>query len=277
MQACGLRGEAVTFDTWEEGTKRGIPEYHMVPSRSAAKAVVERDGKDCFAAMTCHLAGGKFDDRWLLTGESLCGISGLMLQKFGDSGAVPAVLFGDTNMKHHDFVDEGLYDSIIRGMLFGQKEVADITKLSPAYEGHKQYLLQGEGAAEKVTDIEKRALENSGKNLTDLASVYNIHDESGAVNQAAVETLAKRTKLLWRIDEVPGMVLIKPESSKATTCLFGGVIDHIFYKPECLTLLSHSIDENEKVMLLKPPEGKQIFDRIQASDHFPVYADFQLK
>ena len=54
----------------------------MVPSRSAAKVTLQNDGVDIFTASTCHLAGGKFDDRWLLTDDSLLNINDSMLEKF---------------------------------------------------------------------------------------------------------------------------------------------------------------------------------------------------
>jgi hypothetical protein len=283
MQRCTLRGAAVTFDTWEEGDKQGLPEYHMVPSRSAAKVVFQKreifGTRDVLVAATCHLAGGKFDDRWLLTGDALTGINGEMLNAFGKScGSTPAVVFGDTNMKHHDFVDSGMYDAVISNMLFGTKEIAQITKLSAAYEGHRKYLLRiGDG--EKVTEKEVKSLKEAGKNLEDLAKVYDIElpGQPGKIDQDAVKTLIRRAKELWRMDEVKDMQLLVPPTKESSSCLFGGVIDHILYKGMVPVEGSYCIDEkNVKAMVPQSPEVKNIFDRIKASDHFPVMADFVL-
>lgn len=276
LETWTVRGDFSTFDTWEEAHKRDLVEYSLVPSRSAAKATFSKDGKDVFVVATCHLAGGKFDDRWLLTGDALTDISSQMLHKFASCGDLPTVLFGDTNMKHHTLIDKGMYDGVIRGMLFGTKDPSQITSLSPAYEAHKKYLLRiGDG--EKVTETEVKALRASGKTLEDLAKVYDI-EMSGAIDQAAVDLLFQRAKRLWRIREIEGMQLISPPSDQASSCLFGGVIDHIFYKGLELQEDSYCIEESNTLAMIPPgPEVKAVFDRIRASDHFPVMADFVLK
>jgi hypothetical protein len=252
----------------------------MVPSRSAAKAIFSLDGREVFVAATCHLAGGKFDDRWLLTGDNLTDINGEMLQNFIRScGELPALVFGDTNMKHHSFIDAGKYDPVVLGMLFGTKDPASIAKLSPAYEAHRNYLLRiGDG--EKVADAEVKRLQDAHKSLEELARVYDIGYPAnpGQVNQEAVQTLIRRTKELWRMSEISGVNLVMPPES-AHSCLFGGVIDHIFYKGDNLSIVddSYTIDEkNALCMIPMSSELKNIFERIKASDHFPVMADFAL-
>eukprot|EP00930_Biecheleria_cincta_P000695 TRINITY_DN1015_c0_g2_i2.p1 TRINITY_DN1015_c0_g2~~TRINITY_DN1015_c0_g2_i2.p1 ORF type:complete len:350 (+),score=51.40 TRINITY_DN1015_c0_g2_i2:23-1051(+) len=82
-----VRGEVVTFDTWNEAKKRNLVEYQMIPSRSAAKAIISQGSADLFVASTCHLAGGKFDDRWILTGDSLTSVNQEMLEEFGNDAA----------------------------------------------------------------------------------------------------------------------------------------------------------------------------------------------
>lgn len=275
------RGDSDTFDTWEEAAKLGRIEYNMVPSRSAAKVIFQKSDffgtRDVFVAATCHLAGGKFDDRWLLTGDALTGINGEMLNAFvKNCGTLPAVLFGDTNMKHHDFVDLGMYDGVISNMLFGTKDLSQITKLSAAYEGHRKYLLRiGDG--EKVTENEVKSLQEAGKSLEDLAKVYDIEmsGQPGKINEEAVKILIRRAKELWRMNEVTDMQLLLPPTKESSSCLFGGVIDHILYKGMQTVEGSYCIDEkNVKAMIPQSPEVKNIFDRIKASDHFPVMADF---
>jgi len=242
---------------------------------------VEGTRKNVLVAATCHLAGGKFDDRWLLTGDALTGINGEMLNAFAQScGNTPAVLFGDTNMKHHSFIDAGNYDTIISDMLFGTKDASEIAKLSPPYEAHRKYLLRiGDG--EKVTDTEAKSIKEAGKNLEDLAKVYDIEMQGkpGEINQDAVKILVRRAKELWRMAEINNMQLLTPPKD-ADSCLFGGVIDHIMYRGMLLANDSHNIDEkNDKAMLPPSPELETIpaiFKRIKASDHFPVVADFTL-
>lgn len=235
---------------------------------------------DIFTASTCHLAGGKFDDRWLLTNDSLVNINDSMLSRFtlAVNDAVPAVLFGDTNMKHYKYVDDGIYDPVIMGMLFGTKDKSQIKKLSPAYEGHRKFLMR-EGDGEKVSDYEVSCLEAVGKHPAELAKVYDIEapGQSGEIDPRAVDALFQRVKKLWRISDLQNMQLITPSSEKATSCLFGGVIDHIFYNGVTICDGSYKIDDqNEQAMVPPSPEHKSPFDRIRASDHFPVMADFTL-
>eukprot|EP00930_Biecheleria_cincta_P000693 TRINITY_DN1015_c0_g1_i1.p1 TRINITY_DN1015_c0_g1~~TRINITY_DN1015_c0_g1_i1.p1 ORF type:complete len:535 (+),score=116.09 TRINITY_DN1015_c0_g1_i1:33-1637(+) len=279
LKQLSVRGEVVTFDTWNEAKKRDLVEYQMIPSRSAAKAIISQGDVDLFVASTCHLAGGKFDDRWILTDDTLTNVNTEMLELFGNDAArqqVPSVLFGDTNMKHYKFVDDGCYDPAIMGMLFGTKEKDKIQKLSAAYEGHRKFLI-GEGDGEKVSEREVQVLQKAGKSPADLAKVYDIElpGRPGEIDPAAVDTLFRRVKKLWRISEVPGMKLIPPASETATSCLFGGVIDHIFYKG--INLRDYRVDDGEERAMLQPsPDIKCPLDRIKASDHFPVLADFTL-
>lgn len=277
------RGEVVVFDTWKEAENRKLVEYQMVPSRSAAKVTLQHAGRDIFTASTCHLAGGKFDDRWLLTDDSLVNINDLMLEHFALTAcvakdAVPAVLFGDTNMKHYKYIDDGVYDPVIMGMLFGTKERSEIKKLSPAYEGHRKFLMR-EGDGEKVTDHEVECLNKAGKRPDELAKVYDIEAPggSGEIDSRAVDALFQRVKKLWRISDLQNMHLIEPTSDKAASCLFGGVIDHIFFNGLTMRDGSYKIDDtNELAMVQMSPDLKSPFDRIKASDHFPVMADFTL-
>eukprot|EP00930_Biecheleria_cincta_P009772 TRINITY_DN11159_c0_g1_i3.p1 TRINITY_DN11159_c0_g1~~TRINITY_DN11159_c0_g1_i3.p1 ORF type:complete len:644 (-),score=134.74 TRINITY_DN11159_c0_g1_i3:61-1968(-) len=283
LTSLAAQAEAITFDTREEATSRRLVEYHMVPSRSAAKVTVQKDGVDIFAASTCHLAGGKFDDRWLLLDDSLVNINDLMLDKFGGSalaakGAVPAVLFGDTNMKHFKYIDDGVYDAVIMGMLFGTTEKHEIKKLSPAFEGHRNFLMR-EGDGEKVGDHEVACLEAAGKQPADLAKVYDIEvaGHPGEIDPQAVDALFQRVKKLWRVSDLRNMQLITPSNDKASSCLFGGVIDHIFFKGVTLRDGSYRIDDGNEQAMLKPSSAhKSPFERIRATDHFPVMADFTL-
>merc|ERR1711913_256619 len=112
-------------------------------------------------------------------------------------------------------------------MLFAPPPPAEIKKLSPIYEAHRNYMLC-QGTGEKMAPREEKILEKAGRDKEEFARVYDIGPED-RINQEAVQTLKKRAKALWRLAELDKWTLIEPDSSKfPTSCLFGGVIDHIF-------------------------------------------------
>lgn len=226
----------------------------------------------------------------------------------------PVFLFGDCNMKHRTYmIDRPMYDEALLKMYFSGDKLAPpiqndylgylsgIHRELLSFESQWHKLQQQHLGVAVALHLKAKLMEQLSPDARTCArlglradelnlQVYTSAPGTGS-QHGAKSALFNRGKHLWTLPTVTGMtahVSGKVEDSS----LMGGVIDQVFYRGA--KLVGYQIVEDRHIMDKKSKPGlseftafdastpfpeiaKTIFasgERIKASDHFPVMANF---